>query len=561
MTFSPTTLMPRLRSLFPQSVAVTATACIAVSSAWSAFASPAEAQSRIPTPPAYATIKEAEITADMFAMAGDAMRGREGGTVDEMRASMWVGDQYAKIGLKPMGDNGSWYQWFNMRRSRVSTTSSSIRIAGKPFAFWTEATPTSNTDGDVIGTTVFAGDGSDSTIDVRGKVAVVTLKPTAEGTRTTINTPEYRAVRQGITVQGAALTRRGASAVIIVADELGEANFDAVAILQSRGSYTVPGGANRFATPTNPSGAGAAAAAAGAGGRGGRGGGQGGAGAPAVVGGGGRGPGAPAAVPVILVHRAMLAQLRQDGQGVEIHIKSEVFDYPSMNIIGVVRGTDPKLRDEYVVFSSHQDHDGVRFNMGDDSTWNGADDNASTSVALLAIARAWVKQPSKRSALFIFHGSEERGLLGSLWHAAHPVVPLSSMAAVLNGDMIGRNHPDTASILGVQPPHRNSQSLVSMAIEANTRTGKFVLDSLWDRPTHTEGWYFRSDHLPYARAGVPALMYTTNLHQDYHTARDNPDRINFPKLTRMTQWMYLTGWIVANSKDRPTIDPGFQLER
>ena len=97
------------------------------------------AQSGIATPPAYATIKEAEIKADMFAMAGDAMRGREGGTLDEMRASMWVGDQYAKIGLKPMGDNGTWYQWFNMRRSRVSTASSSIRIAGKPFALWTVA--------------------------------------------------------------------------------------------------------------------------------------------------------------------------------------------------------------------------------------------------------------------------------------------------------------------------------------------------------------------------------------------------------------------------------------
>jgi hypothetical protein len=358
-------------------------------------------------------------------------------------------------------------------------------------------------------------------------------------------------VRQGLTVQGAALTRRGAIAVIVVADSLGEMMFDAVGKLQSRGTYTVPGGASRFAAP------GAGAGGRGNAGRGAAGGATGGAGT-----GGGRGQpaGAPPA-PIILVHRAMLGQLQNDGQGVEINIRNEVFDSPSVNIIGMVRGTDPKLRDEYVVFSSHQDHDGVRFNVNGDSTWNGADDNASTSVALLAIARAWVKQPSKRSALFIFHGAEERGLLGSLWHAAHPVVPLANMVAVLNGDMIGRNHPDTASILGVQPPHRNSSSLVAMAIEANSRTGKFVLDSIWDRPTHNEGWYFRSDHVPYARANVPALMYSTNLHPDYHTPRDNPENINFPKLTRMTQWMYLTGWIVGNVKDRPTIDPGFQLER
>ena len=208
-------------------------------------------------------------------------------------------------------------------------------------------------------------------------------------------------------------------------------------------------------------------------------------------------------------------------------MRSEQFETPSVNIIGVVRGTDPALRNEYVVFSSHQDHDGVRYAVAGDSIWNGADDNGSTSVALLAIARAWVKQPTKRSALFIYHGAEERGLLGSLWHAAHPVVPLSPIAAVLNGDMIGRNHPDTASLLGIQPPHRNSTALVQMALDANNRTGKFVLDSLWDRPSHPEGWYFRSDHVPYARLNVPSLFFTTNLHDDYHTPRDNPDRIDY----------------------------------
>ncbi|MEX2282696.1 MAG: M28 family peptidase [Gemmatimonadota bacterium] len=509
------------------------------------------AQSGIATPSAYNTIKEAELKADMFLLAGDSLRGREAGTLDEMQASMWIGEQFRKTGLVPMGDYGSWFQWFNMRRSRISTVSSSVRIGGKPLAFWTEVTPTSNTAADVVGTTVFVGDGRDSTINVQGRVAVVTLVPTSAGTRSTVNTPEYRAVRQGISQQGGALTRRGAAAVIIVADELGEQLFDGVAKLQSRGAFTVPGGASRFATGGGRAGAGAAGGAGG--GRGGRAGGG-------AGGRGGQGGGA-APVPVILVRRDWLSALQNDGQGVEIHIRSESFETPSMNIIGAVRGTDPQLRDEYVVFSSHQDHDGVRFNVNGDSIWNGADDNASTSVALLAIARAWVKQPSKRSALFIFHGAEERGLLGSLWHAAHPVVPLEKMAALLNGDMIGRNHPDTASILGVQPPHRNSTALVQMAFEANNRTAKFVLDSIWDRPTHPEGWYFRSDHVPYARLRVPALMYSTNLHADYHTPMDNPDRIDFAKLTRMTQWMYLTGWLVANVKERPGIDPGFQLER
>ncbi len=488
----------------------------------------------VPTPAAISGIREQDLRKDLYAMAADSMRGREAGTLDEMRASIWTANQLASIGVKPSGENGTWFQWFNIQRTRISTIASSVRIGGKPFALWTEASPASNTTGDVSAPTVFLDDWRDSTVDVRGKVAVAVLESTAQGTRTTTNTPEYRAARQGITIESRALTSRGAAAVILIADSTGEIAFDGVAAIQSRGSYTVIGGANRFAPNTGGRG----------GGRGGRGGAQ-----------------AARPVPVLLVHRGALAQLREDGQGAEIHLSAERFETPSVNVIGVVRGTDPALRNEYVVFSSHQDHDGVRFSVDGDSIWNGADDNASTSVALFAIARAWVRQPSRRSALFIFHGAEERGLLGSLWHAAHPVVPLASMVALLNGDMIGRNNPDTASILGVQPPHRNSSTLVAMALDANARTGRFVIDSLWDRPTHPEGWYFRSDHVPYARLGVPALMYSTNLHPDYHTPRDEPSRIDYPKLTRMAKWMYLTGWIVANTTARPTVDPGFRLER
>lgn len=513
----------------PAAVSVLFSLCVLSSVA---MTSPPLHAQNVSTPSAISLIREQEIETDLHAMAGDAMRGREAGTLDEMRASVWTANQLEKIGVKPLGDKGTWYQWFNVRRTRISTVSSAVRIGGKPFALWTEAAPASNAEGEVSAPTVFLSDWRDSTVDVRGRVAIAVLQSTAQGTRTTTNTPEYRAVRQGLSIQANALTQRGAAAVILVADSLGEIAFEGVAALQSRGSYTVIGGANRFAPPA-PAGAAAARVT----------------------------PPAARPVPVLLVHRSALEQLREDGQGAEIRIRSERFDTPSVNIVGVVRGTDPALRDEYVVFSSHQDHDGVRYGVEGDSIWNGADDNASTSVALFAIARAWVKQPSRRSALFIFHGAEERGLLGSLWHAAHPVVPLASMAAVLNGDMMGRNHPDTASVLGVQPPHRNSSALAQMALEANERTGKFVLDSLWDRPTHPEGWYFRSDHVPYARLNVPALFFTTTLHPDYHTPRDEPSRIDYAKLTRMTKWMYLTGWIVANAKERPGIDAGFRLER
>ena len=497
-------------------------------SAKSAQKSPAKLT---PPPAAMSAIRESDLKRDMYAMAGDAMRGREAGTLDEMRASIWVADQMRSIGLKPMGEDGTYFQWWNMRRLRISTISSSVQVGGKALALWTDITPTSNVAADLSATTIFIGDGRDTTIDVRGKIAVATLVPSTTPLRTTTNTYEYRYARQAITSQGNAIIRRGAAAVILVADSIADIAYDGVAKLQERGTYDVIGGASRFAAP-----------AAGA---------------------------APTpnpqqnriTAPMLFVHRSMLSAYRENGQNIDIKIRTESFDAPSVNIIGVVRGTDPKLRDEYVLFSSHQDHDGVRFSVDGDSIWNGADDNASTSVALLASARAFVKQPAKRSVLFVFHGAEERGLLGSRWHAAHPVVPLSKIVAVLNGDMIGRNNPDSAALLGSQPPHRNSTALVQMALDANAVTGKFSIDSLWDRPTHPEGWYFRSDHVPYARLGVPALMFSTNLHPDYHTPRDKPKNINFPKLTRMTQWMYMTGWLAANAATRPGIDPGFKLER
>jgi len=488
-------------------------------------------------PAAMSAIRETDIKRDMYALAGDEMRGREAGTLDEMRASMWLAEEMRKIGLTPRGDGGSWFQWWNMRRTRISSVSSSVTFRGKPLALWSDITPTSNVATDVSGTTFFVGDARDSTIDVRGKIVVATLlPPPAAAVRSTTNTYEVNYTRAAITPMANALTRRGAAAVILVADSIGEIAFDGIAKTQIRGAYDVVDGAPRFVRNAGGGGGGGGA------GRGGRG-----------AGGGG------APTPVLLVHRAALADFRTDGQPVEIRLRSESFESPSVNIIGMVRGTDPTLREEYVLFSSHQDHDGVRYTVAGDSIWNGADDNASTSVALLAIARAWVKQPSKRSALFIFHGAEERGLLGSRYYVAHPVLPLSQVVAVLNGDMIGRNNPDTAALLGSQPPHRNSIELVQMAIDANKLTGKFVIDSSWDRPTHPEGWYFRSDHVPYAERNVPSLFFSTNLHSDYHTPRDEPKNIDFPKLTRMTQWMYMTGWIVGNSAKRPAVDAGFVL--
>jgi Zn-dependent M28 family amino/carboxypeptidase len=266
-------------------------------------------------------------------------------------------------------------------------------------------------------------------------------------------------------------------------------------------------------------------------------------------------------IPVLWLHAANIDWVKTEGSVLTATINVEHFKYPSVNVVGTIDGSDAQLSKEYVLFSGHQDHDGIRLAYGTDSIYNGADDNASTSAALIAIARAFKKTPARRSALFVWHGAEERGLLGSRWYSSHPTVPKSSIVAVLNADMIGRNNADSAALLGVQPPHKNSSDLVSMALTANDEGPKFKLDTLWDKVDHPEVWYFRSDHLPYARAGIPAIYFSTLLHSDYHTPMDEANRINYPKLKKMAEWMYRTGWKIANANQRPNLESDFKLER
>ena len=480
-------------------------------------------------PAAYSAIREADLRRDVTNMAGPGMRGREGGTIDEMRASMWMAEQYRRIGLKPAGDDSSWFQWFDITRTRVSVTSSRARIGGQAMTLYEDVIPVNVVPAETAGQVLWVPDAADTTIDVRGRiVATPLLTPAPASIRANSYTFASRYADAAINGTLGRFARRGAAAVILVASSPVDSAFTVVASARARGSYDVDNAVSRTSTvPQRLA-------------------------PPPALGG--------AQTPAYLVRAAMRDSLMRAPQ-VELAVRLERFTTPSLNIIGVVRGTDPVLRNEYVVFSSHQDANGVRATLEGDSVHAGADDNATVSAALLAAARAFVRQPGRRSVLFINHGAEERGLLGSRYHVSHPVVPLSQIVAVLNGDMIGRNHPDSASLLGIQPPHRSSSDLVAMALRANDLTGRFKLDSIWDRPTHPEGWFFRSDHVPYARMSIPSVMYSSNLHDDYHTPRDNPASIDYAKLTRMAQWMYVTGWLVANAPERPKVDPGFRLER
>ena len=495
----------------------------ALASSGCASGAPAAASAPMPdaggAPPALTAIAESDLRRDLFALAADSFRGREAGTIDELRASAWLADRAREAGLEPAGDDGTYFQFWPMRRIRVGVASR-VAVGGTPLALGRDVLATVPVDAVVDAPLVFVGEGRErdvATLDLKGKAVAAVISPPATPPAANVSLREYRYALVAIRERAAFLVQRGAAAVVLVSDDTAERAWGFAGTAMSRGRYNLDSAGTDAPLAAQP--------------------------------------------PVLWVRRRALDLVRAPNARLVATLRAESFVYPSVNVVARVPGADAALRGEHVLFSGHQDHDGVRFAIEGDSIWNGADDNATVSVAMLAIGRAFARRPARRSALFVWHGAEERGLIGSRWYVAHPTVPRESIVAVLNGDMIGRNHPDSAALLGVQPPHRNSAALVHAALEANAHVTRFAVDTTWDRPTHPEGWYFRSDHLPYARAGIPAIFFTTLLHPDYHTPRDEASRIDVAKLARMTRWMYATGWTVANSERRPGLDAEFKLER
>ncbi len=253
----------------------------------------------------------------------------------------------------------------------------------------------------------------------------------------------------------------------------------------------------------------------------------------------------------------------------------------AQNVVGVVEGTDAQLKSTYVAFGAHYDHIGyadgeltktpegqtrragapgvVTPGAEDDRIWNGADDDGSGTVTLMALARAFAAGPRpKRSLLFVWHTGEERGRWGSLYFVDHPTVDLDRIVAQLNVDMIGRNRDNKASesnTVYVVGSDRISTELDQIAQAANRSLGKpLKLDYELNDPSDPESVYTRSDHYSYAARGIPIIFYTDALHPDYHANTDEVSKIEFDKMARIGDLIYATAWRVANLEHPPVRD-------
>jgi len=227
----------------------------------------------------------------------------------------------------------------------------------------------------------------------------------------------------------------------------------------------------------------------------------------------------------------------------------------SYNVVGLLRGSDPRLAAETVIISAHHDHDGWSPNgSGGNDIWHGADDNGSGTVGVVELARAFDANAArpKRSILFVVFASEERGLLGSYYLAAHPLRPLESTRAMINFDMIGRDEApsdQTTGLIQIPSDTRNRLNLIGAAYSpdflqtvklANQAIG-LELDDRFDHE-NALNTFFRSDQFPFVLHDVPAFWFFTGFHPDYHHVTDTVEKIDYPKMTRILQLAYLSAW-------------------
>jgi len=233
----------------------------------------------------------------------------------------------------------------------------------------------------------------------------------------------------------------------------------------------------------------------------------------------------------------------------------------SSNVLGFLEGSD--LKDELLVYTAHYDHIGLNPDGGKDKVFNGADDDASGTSGVLAIARAFAKAKEdgngpRRSILFLMLTGEEKNLLGSEYYALNPIFPFAKTITNLNIDMIGRigeeyqSSPDSTNYCFLVGADRLSTELHKISENANALYTKIKIDYKHNAPN--DQIYYWSDHYNFAKNGVPVIFYYNGKHDDYHKGSDEISKINFELLSKRAQLAYYTGWDLVMRDKRPVVD-------
>ncbi len=228
----------------------------------------------------------------------------------------------------------------------------------------------------------------------------------------------------------------------------------------------------------------------------------------------------------------------------------------SENVVAYIKGTEKP--DEYIVISAHYDHLGVK----GQEIYNGADDDASGTSALMEIAEAFQKASKdgkgpKRSIVFLNVTGEEEGLFGSKYYSENPIFPLENTVVDLNIDMVGRfdkKHADNPEFVYLIGADKLSQELHDLSEATNKKYTNLVLDYTYNDENDPNRFYYRSDHYNFAKNNIPIIFYFNGVHEDYHKPTDTPDKIRYDLLQKRAQLVFYTAWEIANRENRLVVD-------
>jgi len=479
-------------------------------------------------------------------VASDLLQGRKSPSDGLDLAGMYIVSMLRQWGAKPAGENGTFYHALPLFQMKLNMLKSVVSVGGTSFRFGT-GLMTANFTCDAEAKAVYAGHGwvikkknvdPYQGLDVKGKVVVVAGGMPKGCTFADLDGKDG----EDYAWPTLAAQQRGALAVVTVSSPFDMRYWDPEKAVQAgdfqrpTDHYPVPGEvlSNVFVGP-------------------------------------------PVADKLFEGEAVTAAQVASGREAPEtgfalrpekvlkVKVELDRVDRPSYNVVAVVPGSDPKLKDEYVAFGAHLDHIGKSYTGDGDRIFNGADDDGSGVVAMLEIAHAMLtsKRP-KRSCLFVWHVGEEEGMWGS-WHfTEHPTVDLGKVVAQLNADMIGRSltPADTKAKRVVSEPHSvflvgatmMSSDLQKLSEDVNRRFLNMKFDYRFDDPKDPEKIFYRSDHYSYARKGIPVIFYTTGNHTDYHMPSDEVPKIDFAQLTEVSRTIYATGFALADTAKRPRVD-------
>jgi hypothetical protein len=469
---------------------------------------------------AASTITSEDMGAAIATIADDSMGGRDTPSAGLDMTAAWIADRYAAYGLAPAGEDGTFFQRYDFPLRALDTAGvhfgsvvdgENVMLKYAEDYFVAAATPF---DDRAMGhgSLVWVGratDGSWPTVEVaRGQVMMVAL-PGAYDRDWRIAAGQARRTAQSA----------GARALLVaLGDDFPAIAFERLAELAAEPSRSLVDPAEIPVFYVLPPAANALVA-------------RGGMDLAALV----AGPGEPRVVP-----------------GVEAHFSADaviVEEATAPNVVAVLRGSDPELADTYVVFSAHMDHVGIgTANAAGDSIYNGADDDASGTAALVEMAEAFstLEEAPRRSVVFLNVSGEEKGLLGSRWFTDHPTIPVEGIVANVNMDMIGRNAPDSIVVIGQQ--YSSLGPLVQGVAAEHPDLGLTVSEDPWPE----ERFFFRSDHFNFARLEIPALFFFAGVHEDYHQPSDELARLDLDKAARVARLAFRTAYAIADSPAAPT---------